>query len=736
MKRLNSGFVLLVLLVLSVQLQAANPVYKNPKAPLESRVKDLVGRMTLEEKVLQLVQKTAGSNTNPNNFGEKVGVLPAGIGSIIFYQANPEVRNLFQKRAMEETRLGIPMLFAQDVIHGYRTIYPISLGQACSWNTNLVEQAAAVAARESKLSGLDWTFSPMVDVARDPRWGRVAEGYGEEPYANAAFGVATIHGYQGKNLKDSFSIAACLKHYVAYGASESGQDYRYTEVSNQTLWNVYLPSFEAGIKAGAATVMSAFNDLSGVPTSGNYYTLTEILKKRWKHDGFVVSDWGAVEQLIYQGYAKDSVDATLKALMAGVEVDMCDDHYKNHLAKLVKEKKIPMSVVDDAVSRVLRLKFRLGLFENPYAPVIPMEERYVRPQDVEVARQLAEETMVLLKNKDNVLPIRNKERFKIAVMGPVAKDQPALLGSWSMAGRAADVETLFDGISKEFDKSEVKYVLGTNFDMTNGPQVNEAQELAKWADVVVLCMGEHKHWSGENASYSNIEMNPVQEEFIKTIKNSGKRIILVLSSGRPLGLQKVEPLVDAIVAIWQPGIAGGTPLAGILSGRINPSGKLSITFPLSTGQIPVYKGMRQSARYFHGMNGNFKDIGSKPLYEFGHGLSYTTYNYAKPVVSKTKFRKGDRINLSVDVSNTGNMDGKEAVLWFVSDPVSTISRPPFELRHFDKKLIKKGETVKYSFDIDPIKDLSYRNEDGKVLLEKGDYFIHVGNHKVKLELVD
>ncbi len=454
------------------------PLYKNPQAPIERRVSDLLKRMTLEEKVLQLVHKTAGSNTNPNNFGERAGDLPIGIGSIIFYQSNPEVRNLFQKRAMEETRLGIPMLFAQDVIHGYRTIYPISLGQACSWNTDLVGKAASVAARESKLSGLDWTFSPMVDVSRDPRWGRVAESYGEEPYANAAFGVATIKGYQGNSLLDEYSIAACLKHYVGYGASESGQDYRYTEISKQSLWNIHLPPFKAGIEAGAATVMSSFNDLSGIPTSANHYILRDVLKKRWKHDGFVVSDWGAIEQLVFQGYAKDNKDATIKALLAGVEVDMCDDLYLDYLEQLVNDKKIPMSVVDDAVKRVLRLKFRLGLFENPYAPVVPVEDRYLRPQDIDVARQLAEESMVLLKNENEVLPLKDISNLKIAVMGPIAKDQPALLGSWSMAGRAADVETLFEGIEKEFSKSNVRYALGTNFDMTNGFLVNEAQELA------------------------------------------------------------------------------------------------------------------------------------------------------------------------------------------------------------------------------------------------------------------
>lgn len=713
--------------------QDKSPLYKNPTLPVEKRVSDLLKRMTLEEKVLQLVQNTAGRNTNSNNFGEKIKDLPAGIGSLIYF-GGPEVRNLIQKRALTETRLGIPVLFAQDVIHGYRTVYPISLAQACSWNPVLVTQACGVAAKEAKLTGLDWTFSPMIDVARDPRWGRVAEGYGEDTYTNAIFGVATVKGYQGKKLSDPYSIAACLKHYVGYSESEGGRDYNYTDISDQSLWETYLPPFEAGIKAGAATVMSGFNDITGVPASANYYTLTEILKNRWKHDGFVVSDWASILQLINQGFAKDSISAGLKAFKAGVEVDMCDDIYFDHLAKLVKDKKVPMGLVNDAVSRVLRLKFRLGLFEQPFTPIVADSERYLQPESRTIAQQLAEESMVLLKNKNNVLPL--KDAKSIALIGPFAKESESLLGSWSGAGKKVDVETLFAGIEKEFKNSVINYAKGCDFDKNDESNFEEALVAAQNSDVIVLCLGEHKSWSGENGSRSSIALPAIQEKLVAELKKTGKPIVLILSSGRPIELARIEPNVDAIVEIWQPGIAGGTPLAGILSGRINPSGKLSMTFPLTTGQIPTYYNMRQSARYNHGMNGNYKDISTEPLYWFGHGLSYTTFTYSAVKLSATEIKKTDKLTVEVLVTNTGTMNGKETVHWYISDPVCSISRPMKELKYFEKKEIAVGASSTFKFEIDPNRDLSYTNSDGRRFLETGDYYVIVNGQKVKFEIVE
>lgn len=708
------------------------PLYKDAKAPIEKRIDDLISRMTLEEKVLQLNQYTLGRNNNVNNVGEEVKKVPSEIGSLIYFDINPELRNSMQKKAMEESRLGIPIIFGYDAIHGFRTIYPISLGQACSWNPGLVEQACAVSAQEARMSGVDWTFSPMIDVARDPRWGRVAEGYGEDPYTNGVFAAASVRGYQGDDMSAENRMAACLKHYVGYGASEAGRDYVYTEISAQTLWDTYLLPYEMGVKAGAATLMSSFNDISGVPGSANPYIMTEILKKRWKHDGFIVSDWGAVEQLKNQGLAATKKDAARYAFNAGLEMDMMSHAYDRHLKELVEEGKVTMAQVDESVRRVLRVKFRLGLFERPYTPVTNEKDRFFRPQSMVVAAQLAAESMVLLKNDNQILPLTNKK--KIAVVGPMAKNGWDLLGSWCGHGKDTDVEMLYDGLTAEFGgDAELRYAMGCK------PQGNDrsgfagALDVARWSDVVIVCLGEMLTWSGENASRSTIALPQIQEELVKELKEAGKPVILVLSNGRPLELNRMEPLCDAILEIWQPGINGARSMAGILSGRINPSGKLAMTFPYSTGQIPIYYNRRKSGR---GHQGFYKDITSDPLYPFGHGLSYTEFKYGTVTPSATKVKRGDKLSAEVTVTNTGSRDGAETVHWFISDPYCSITRPVKELKHFEKQLIKAGETKTFRFDIDLERDFGFVNEDGKRFLEAGEYHILVQGQTIKIELID
>ena len=707
-------------------------MYKDAKAPIEKRIDDLISRMTLEEKILQLNQYTLGRNNNVNNVGEEVKKVPSEIGSLIYFDINPELRNSMQKKAMEESRLGIPIIFGYDAIHGFRTIYPISLGQACSWNPGLVEQACAVSAQEARMSGVDWTFSPMIDVARDPRWGRVAEGYGEDPYTNGVFAAASVRGYQGDDMSAENRMAACLKHYVGYGASEAGRDYVYTEISAQTLWDTYLLPYEMGVKAGAVTLMSSFNDISGVPGSANPYIMTEILKKRWKHDGFIVSDWGAVEQLKNQGLAATKKDAARYAFNAGLEMDMMSHAYDRHLKELVEEGKVTMAQVDESVRRVLRVKFRLGLFERPYTPVTNEKDRFFRPQSMAVAAQLAAESMVLLKNDNQILPLTNKK--KIAVVGPMAKNGWDLLGSWCGHGKDTDVEMLYDGLTAEFGgDAELRYAMGCK------PQGNDrsgfagALDVARWSDVVIVCLGEMLTWSGENASRSTIALPQIQEELVKELKEAGKPIILVLSNGRPLELNRMEPLCDAILEIWQPGINGARSMAGILSGRINPSGKLAMTFPYSTGQIPIYYNRRKSGR---GHQGFYKDITSDPLYPFGHGLSYTEFKYGTVTPSATKVKRGDKLSAEVTVTNTGSRDGAETVHWFISDPYCSITRPVKELKHFEKQLIKAGETKTFRFDIDLERDFGFVNEDGKRFLEAGEYHILVQGQTVKIELID
>ena len=708
------------------------PLYKDAKAPIEKRIDDLISRMTLEEKILQLNQYTLGRNNNVNNVGEEVKKVPSEIGSLIYFDINPELRNSMQKKAMEESRLGIPIIFGYDAIHGFRTIYPISLGQACSWNPGLVEQACAVSAQEARMSGVDWTFSPMIDVARDPRWGRVAEGYGEDPYTNGVFAAASVRGYQGDDMSAENRMAACLKHYVGYGASEAGRDYVYTEISAQTLWDTYLLPYEMGVKAGAATLMSSFNDISGVPGSANPYIMIEILKKRWKHDGFIVSDWGAVEQLKNQGLAATKKDAARYAFNAGLEMDMMSHAYDRHLKELVEEGKVTMAQVDESVRRVLRVKFRLGLFERPYTPVTNEKDRFFRPQSMVVAAQLAAESMVLLKNDNQILPLTNKK--KIAVVGPMAKNGWDLLGSWCGHGKDTDVEMLYDGLTAEFGgDAELRYAMGCK------PQGNDrsgfagALDVARWSDVVIVCLGEMLTWSGENASRSTIALPQIQEELVKELKEAGKPVILVLSNGRPLELNRMEPLCDAILEIWQPGINGARSMAGILSGRINPSGKLAMTFPYSTGQIPIYYNRRKSGR---GHQGFYKDITSDPLYPFGHGLSYTEFKYGTVTPSATKVKRGDKLSAEVTVTNTGSRDGAETVHWFISDPYCSITRPVKELKHFEKQLIKAGETKTFRFDIDLERDFGFVNEDGKRFLEAGEYHILVQGQTVKIELID
>lgn len=708
------------------------PLYKDAKAPIERRIDDLISRMTLEEKVLQLNQYTLGRNNNVNNVGEEVKKVPSEIGSLIYFDINPELRNSMQKKAMEESRLGIPIIFGYDAIHGFRTIYPISLGQACSWNPGLVEQACAVSAQEARMSGVDWTFSPMIDVARDPRWGRVAEGYGEDPYTNGVFAAASVRGYQGDDMSAENRIAACLKHYIGYGASEAGRDYVYTEISAQTLWDTYLLPYEMGVKAGAATLMSSFNDISGVPGSANHYTMTEILKERWKHDGFIVSDWGAVEQLKNQGLVATKKDAAWCAFNAGLEMDMMSHAYDRHLKELVEEGKVTMAQIDESVRRVLRVKFRLGLFERPYTPVTNEKERFFRSQSMAVAAQLAAESMVLLKNDNQILPLTNKKR--IAVVGPMAKNGWDLLGSWCGHGKDTDVEMLYDGLTAEFGgEAELRYAMGCK------PQGNDrsgfagALDVARWADVVIVCLGEMLTWSGENASRSTIALPQIQEELVKELKEAGKPVILVLSNGRPLELNRMEPFCDAILEIWQPGINGARSMAGILSGRINPSGKLAITFPYSTGQIPIYYNRRKSGRWHQGF---YKDITSDPFYSFGHGLSYTEFQYGVVTPSSTKVKRSEKLSLEVTVTNIGKRDGAETVHWFISDPYCSITRPVKELKHFEKQFIKVGETRTFRFDVDLERDLGFVDGNGKRFLEAGEYNIGVQDQKVKIELID
>ena len=719
--------------VTNVDVKELPVIYKDASASIDDRVEDLLSRMSLSEKVLQLNQYVIGRNDNINNLGEVLRKVPADCGSLIYFGDDAVMRNAMQKRALENTRLGIPILFGFDVIHGFRTIYPIPLAQAASWNTELSGDACRVAAAEAYSTGINWTFSPMVDIARDGRWGRIAEGYGEDPYLCSAFAAATVRAYQGTELSMENNIAACLKHFVGYGASEAGRDYVPTEISRQTLWDTYLPSFKAGVDAGAVTLMSSFNNISGTPGSANHYTMTEILKNKWKHDGFVIADWNAILQLIPQGMAADKKAAAKLAFNAGLDMDMVDDIYRRHLATLVKAGEVSKERLDDAVRRVLRLKFKLGLFEKPYTEVRPESERFLLPESLSVAENLAQETMVLLENKGNVLPL--SDNVKIALIGPMAKDCENLLGSWSARGRGEDVVSIYDGIS-EMSSSDVLYARGCDFDGRDTSGFAEAVSIASKADAVILCLGEKRSWSGENASRSTISLPSIQEDLLKEVKRAGKPVVVLLSNGRPLDLTRISPLSDAVLEIWQPGVMAGSAVAGILSGKYNPSGRLPVTFPYTTGQIPIYYNHRNSGR----TQGMYQDIPSTPMYEFGYGLSYTAFEYSDLSIRTASgndasiFSADEDLVATVTVTNTGKVSGKETVQWYVCDPYSTLTRPVKELKYFEKQLLLPGESRIFKFNINPLRDLGFVDENGHRFVEKGRFDIMVGGEKVSIEL--
>lgn len=686
----------------------STPLYQNTSASPESRATDLLKRMTLEEKILQASQYYVGENDNPNNKGAALPDLPAETGSLIFMSKDPAFANALQRKAVEESRLGIPVLLGYDVIHGYRTIFPIPLAQACSWNPDMAEKCAGIAASEAVHAGLKWTFSPMVDIARDPRWGRVMEGYGEDPYSASVFAAALVRGYQGEDLSAGTSLASCLKHYVGYGASEAGRDYVPTDMSDQTLWDTYLPSFKSGVEAGASTVMSAFNTLNGVPASANHYTLTEILKEKWDFDGFVVSDWGAVDQLVYQGMAAGKEDAAALAINAGVDMDMSDWVYRDHLASAIDDGTVSMKTLDDAVLRILTLKFKLGLFENPYVEELPESEWALTEENQDASLKMAEESIVLLKN-NGVLPLAKDA--KVALTGPFADSSRDMNGAWSAMGNTAESIPIAHAMNLVF--------------------TNLVTSVAS-SDVVVCCIGQGAGRTGENRSVSSLEIAPEQVDLVKQARNAGKKVVVVLTNGRPLILSSIEPYADAIVETWHLGTRAGDAIAAVLCGYVNPSGKLAITFPYSMGQIPIYYNRHRRARL--APEGNYIDGPIEPLYAFGHGLSYSTFEYANLTLSSSRVKKGETITATVDVTNTSSIDGAETVFWFIRDVASLVTRPDKELRHFEKIMIPAGETHTFSFEIEPLRDLGTVDARGDRYVDAGEYTIMVGSSSVSLNV--
>ncbi len=739
MKNMKNKKAALLLPLILIGCSESKVDYKDPTQSVDDRVESLLSQMTLEEKLEQINILVLGKNENANNVATLSDLtgrkIKPEIGAVITSSSDVDLLNEVQRKAMEESRLGIPILVANDIIHGCRTLFPMPLAQACSWDRDLVYKSARVAAKESYLSGIRWTFSPMLDVARDGRWGRVAESYGEDPYVNAEYAKEVIKGYQGENLSDKYSIAACTKHFVGYAYSQSGRDYNPTEVTDLALWETALPPYQAAIDAGAATVMSAFNDYNGVPTVANGALLNDLLRDRLGFDGFVVSDWRAVEQLVAQRYAADSLEAGVQSITAGTDMDMYDYIYSRFFAEAIEKGKLDESVVDQSVRRILKVKFDLGLFESPYTEKLEDSERYLEPESRATSLALAERSMVLLKNEDNTLPL-DKDVKKIVLAGPLAGNKVNMMGTWRAFSSENDVVTIINGMKETFGgDTQIEYVDGVALESISPKFIQNLKKVARNADVVVLALGEPQFWSGENGSKASIELPKSQVEAVKAAKELGCKVVVLTASGRPLALSEIEPHADAMLHIWQTGLYGGKAVANILSGKVNPSGRLAITFPYCTGQIPIYYNRRINARNLWGRGqGTYKDAPIEPLYEFGHGLSYSDFEYSDISVDKKVFSKDDKVKLSVNVANNSDIDGEETLFWYVDDPVATRTQPIKKLKRFEKKMVKANGNTEFVFEIDPMRDLSFVDEKGNTHLEKGDFNIIVKDKVVKIVL--
>lgn len=725
-----------VAVLASISLLATMPVTMGADAEIEKKIDALLARMTLEEKLGQMSQASLGRP----GLGEEIKQqIRAGRWGSFLNAGTIEDRLEAQRIAVKESRLGIPLMFGRDVIHGYRTVFPIPLGQAASWDPELVEQAARVAAREAAADGIHWTFAPMSDVTRDPRWGRIAESCGEDPYLASVLVAAMVRGFQGRDLSAPDSIAACAKHYVGYGAAEGGRDYNTTWIPEVLLREVYLPPFRAAVEAGVATIMSAFNEINGIPASGNVFTLRKILREEWSFDGFVVSDWNSIVEMIQHGYAADAAEAAYKALRAGVDMEMVSTSYYDHLKELVAAGKVPMEWIDGAVRNILRVKFRLGLFDHPY-PDPSRRQLMLSPEHLAVARRLAQESVVLLKNEGGILPLGRGIR-KVAVIGPLADSPRDQLGTWSMDGRAEDVITPLKALRERLGDQRVVYAPGlkTSRD-TSTAGFGAAREAAMQADVVLLFLGEEQILSGEAKSRAFLNLPGAQEELVDELAATGKPLVVTILAGRPLTFPKVAEKAQAVLYAWHPGVMGGPALADLLFGDAVPSGKLPVTFPRTVGQIPIYYAHKNTGRPPsprelgiplgtpvdpRGFTSKYLDVDFTPAYPFGYGLSYTSFAYTDLKVSPARIRLGEEVEVSAEVKNTGQMAGTEVVQLYVRDVVASRTRPVKELKGFRRIHLQPGESQRVSFRIHT-RDLAFYNEEMKLVTEPGKFLVWVG----------
>ena len=709
---------------------------------IDQKVTELMAKMTLEEKIGQLNQYNDDiTATGPvTKDADKAGQVRAGkLGSILNAIGAKNTKN-WQDQAMQ-SRLKIPLLFGQDVIHGFRTTFPIPLGETATWDMNLIEKSARIAATEASAYGIHWTFAPMVDIGRDPRWGRVMEGAGEDTYLGTLVGKARVKGFQGNGLGNKDAVMACAKHFAAYGAAVGGRDYNSVDMSLRQLHETYLPPFKAVSDIGVATFMNSFNDINGIPATGNKYLQRDLLKGAWNFQGFVVSDWGSIGEMIPHGFAKDNKDAALKAIIAGSDMDMESRSYINHLAELVKEGKVDIQLVDDAVRRILTKKYELGLFDDPYRFINEKREKEQanNPEHRKFAREIGAKSIVLLKNENQLLPLSPTTK-KVAIIGPFAKATVENHGFWSIAfpDDSQRIVTQFDGIKAQLDKnSELLYAKGCNANDNDKSLFAEAVETAKKADVVIMTLGEGHAMSGEAKSRSNIHFSGVQEDLLKEIAKTGKPIILMINAGRPLVFDWASENIPTIVYTWWLGTEAGNSIADVLFGKINPGGKLPMTFPRTEGQIPIYYNHYNTGRPAKNNTDRnyvsaYIDLDNDPAYPFGFGLSYTTFQYSDVNVSATQLKGNQTLTASVTLTNSGNYDGEEVVQLYIRDLVGKVVRPVKELKGFQKIFLKKGESKTVSFNITP-EDLKFYDDELNFDWESGEFDIMIGTNSAQVQ---
>ena len=725
---------------------------------LTFKVDSVLTLMTLEEKIGQLNQyngfwEITGPTPKEGQAAKKYDDLKKGlVGSMLNVKGVKDVKAL-QKIAVQETRLGIPLLFGFDVIHGYKTISPIPLAEAASWDLSEIKKSAAIAAEEAASVGLNWTFAPMVDVARDARWGRVMEGSGEDPYLGSQIAVARIQGFQGEDLKAKNTILACAKHFAGYAFAESGRDYNTVDIGESTLQNIVFPPFKAAVDAGVRTFMNSFNELNGIPATGNPYLQRKILKGDWKFDGFVVSDWGSINEMINHGYAKDSKQAAEIALNAGSDMDMESSAYVAHLATLVKEGKVNESLINDAARRILKVKFELGLFDNPY---LYCDENYEKETVGKKAfhegvLEMAKKSIVLLKNEKELLPLQ-KSGQKIALIGALANDKTSPLGSWRIAADDETAVSVLEGMNQYKDnqltyskganvaEGRTQFVWETKINTTDKSEFDAAIQAAKEANVVVMVLGEHGLQSGEGRSRTEIGLPGVQQELLEAVYKVNPNIVLVLNNGRPLAIPWADAHIPAIVEAWQLGTESGNAIAQVLYGDYNPSGKLPMTFPRNVGQVPIYYNYKNTGRPV--MNepesvfwSHYIDQKNTPLYAFGHGLSYTQFEYSDIQMDKNSFANDEEITVTVEVKNTGKYTGKEVVQMYIRDLFASVTRPVKELKGFEMIELKPNESKKVSFRINK-KTIEFFTAQSKWEAEAGDFKIFVGGSSDKTKEAD